>query len=75
MADSRYYLQYMIYTIALFKYLRERLPAPAGDEELYNSCFGGVRYIFLRGTYEKGHGIFSDRLSYDDLKKLEEIIG
>jgi exodeoxyribonuclease V beta subunit len=75
MADSRYYLQYMIYTIALFKYLRERLPGYAGDEELYNSCFGGVRYIFLRGTYEKGHGIFSDRLSYDDLKKLEEIIG
>ena len=75
MADSSYYLQYMIYTTALFKYLRERMTNHTDEKELYDSCFGGIRYIFLRGTYEKGHGVFSDRLSYEDLKKLEEIIG
>ena len=75
MADSCYYLQYMIYTTALFKYLRERMSNYTDERELYDSCFGGIRYIFLRGTYEKGHGVFSDRLSYEDLKKLEEIIG
>jgi exodeoxyribonuclease V beta subunit len=76
MAESRYYLQYMIYTAALFKYLKQRLGSGESEEALYDKYFGGVRYIFLRGfTGAEGQGIFSDRLSYADLKKLEEIIG
>lgn len=75
MAGSRYYVQYMIYTVALFKYLKQRINSCSSDEELYDRYIGGVRYIFVRGTYEEGHGIFCDRLTYGEFKQLEEIIG
>ena len=76
MAGSRYYVQYMIYTAALFKYLKQRLPAEASEEEFYNKYIGGIRYLFVRGVYNPdGHGIFSDRLSYEKYKELESIIG
>ena len=75
-AGSRYYLQYMIYTAALFKYLKLRMPACASEKELYDKYFGGVRYIFVRGFDGTGdQGVFSDRLPYETLKELEEIIG
>ena len=75
MAGSRYYLQYMIYTAALFKYLKHRLGFSGDEKSFYDRYVGGVRYIFVRGTYEEGNGVFSDRMSYEEFKKLEEIIG
>ena len=75
MAGSRYYLQYMIYTAALFKYLKHRLGFSGDEKSFYEQYVGGVRYIFVRGTYEEGNGVFSDRMSYEEFKKLEEIIG
>ena len=76
MANSRYYLQYMIYTAALFKYLKERLDQAGDEKELYEKSMGGVRYIFLRGfTGMENRGVFSDRLPWEMLKKIEEIIG
>ncbi|MBO5791550.1 MAG: UvrD-helicase domain-containing protein [Lentisphaeria bacterium] len=76
MAGSRYYLQYMIYTAALFKYLKLRMPECGSEKELYDKYFGGVRYIFVRGFDGTGkRGVFSDRLPYEKLKELEEIIG
>jgi exodeoxyribonuclease V beta subunit len=76
MANSRYYLQYMIYTAALFKYLKERLHQAGDEKELYETSIGGVRYIFLRGfTGMENRGVFSDRLPWEMLKKIEEIIG
>lgn len=78
MAGSRYYLQYMIYTAALFKYLKERLAPCGSEQELYDKYFGGVRYLFLRGFAEdqiSDRGVFSDRLTYDELKVLEGFIG
>ena len=76
MANSRYYLQYMIYTAALFKYLKERLHQAGDEKELYEKSMGGVRYIFLRGfTGMEDRGVFSDRLPWEMLKKIEEIIG
>ena len=75
-AGSRYYVQYMIYTAALFKFLEWRLPAESSREAFYNKYIGGVRYIFVRGvTNDDGHGVFRDRLPYETFKELESIIG
>jgi exodeoxyribonuclease V beta subunit len=43
-AEHRYDLQYLVYTVALHRYLRQRLP----DYD-YARHFGGVYYLFLRG--------------------------
>jgi exodeoxyribonuclease V beta subunit len=59
MVKEYYVLQYMIYTVALIRYLKNRVP----DFD-YNTHFGGVFYIFLRGVNQhKGSdfGIFHDR--------------
>ena len=53
-----YYFQYLLYTVALDRYLRHRLP----DYD-YERHFGGVYYLFLRGMdpARPGFGIFRDR--------------
>lgn len=44
MIDHRYDLQYQLYSLALHRYLKQRLP----DYD-YETHFGGVYYLFLRG--------------------------
>jgi exodeoxyribonuclease V beta subunit len=44
MADHHYYLQYLIYCLALHRYLRQRLADYA-----WETHSGGVLYLFLRG--------------------------
>lgn len=44
MVERRYDLQYLLYTLALHRYLRQRL----ADYD-YEKHFGGVYYLFLRG--------------------------
>ena len=44
MAVSGYHLQYLLYTVALHRWLGRRI---AGYD--YERCFGGVYYLFLRG--------------------------
>ncbi len=59
MQNDYYILQYHLYTLALHKYLKKRLPAYT-----YEKYFGGVFYIFLRGidkTKGPDYGIFRDR--------------
>jgi exodeoxyribonuclease V beta subunit len=57
MQAHRYRLQYLIYTLALHRYLRQRLP----DYD-YQRHFGGVYYLFVRGIRPGSrHGIFYDR--------------
>ncbi len=60
MAKHRYVLQYLLYTVALDRYLR-------GFPTLgytYGTGFGGVYYVFLRGLENREtHGIFFDRPS------------
>lgn len=60
MAHSHYYLQYLIYSVAVHRYLASRLP----DYD-FERHFGGVYYLFLRGMAdESGHtGVFFDRPS------------
>lgn len=58
MQSHRYDLQYQLYTLALHRYLRHRLP---GYD--YEKHFGGVVYLFLRGV-DPAHptqGIFTTR--------------
>ena len=65
-----YHLQYHIYSLALHRYLQRRLP---GYD--YETHFGGVYYIFLRGLDPERPelGIFHDRptagliTDFDDL--------
>lgn len=60
MAVSDYYLQYLIYTVAVDGFLRQSL-----TDYDYERHFGGVFYLFLRGIDGKhpGRGIFHDRPS------------
>ncbi|MCM0083531.1 exodeoxyribonuclease V subunit beta [Geomonas sp. Red32] len=58
MAQHMYTLQYLLYTVALNRYLSLRVPGYR-----YDTHFGGVLYIFLRGAAkEQGerYGIFRD---------------
>lgn len=45
MADHRYDLQYLLYTLAVHRYLKHRL----GERYSYARDVGGVLYLFLRG--------------------------
>jgi len=58
MLDHYYTLQYHLYVTALHRYLKRNLP-----EYDYQTHFGGVYYIFLRGIDPKHHGagVFYDR--------------
>lgn len=67
-AEHRYDLQYLIYTVALHRYLRRRLP----DYD-YARHFGGVYYLFLRGV-APAHGtagIWYDRPAPEQVAALE----
>ena len=58
MKHHHYYLQYIIYCIALHRYLRQRMPSYQ-----YETHFGGVYYLFLRGMRAgTARGVYHDRL-------------
>ncbi|RDS85712.1 exodeoxyribonuclease V subunit beta [Dyella psychrodurans] len=57
--QSRYDLQYAIYTLALHRQLRARLP----DYD-YERHVGGVLYLYLRGIDDHDHGVHAERLPY-----------
>jgi exodeoxyribonuclease V beta subunit len=58
MGREAYYLQYLVYCVALHRYLGGRIPAYR-----YESHFGGVRYLFLRGMQRAtgACGVYADR--------------
>lgn len=70
MRERYYFLQYLIYTLALDQYLRLRLPGYS-----YRAHFGGVYYVFLRGVHVEttaSHGIFRDFPSPSTVRALRE---
>ena len=75
MADSFYFLHYLIYVVALVKYLRLKLGCFGRME--YETLFGGVYYLFLRGLSEEhpGRGVFYEKPEYALIEALEEVIG
>ena len=61
MARESYFLQYLVYCVALHRYLARRVRSYA-----YESHFGGVRYLFVRGMTPESasrRGVFADRPS------------
>lgn len=71
MAREHYYLQYLIYTVALHRYLSVRL---RGYD--YETHFGGIYYLFLRGIDpKKKTGIFRDRPRLELIVALEDMLG
>ena len=69
-AQAHYYLQYLLYTVALHRFLKLRL-----KDYDYDEHFGGVYYLFLRGmTPQTGPqcGIYRDRPSRAMIEALEQ---
>jgi exodeoxyribonuclease V beta subunit len=70
MKRETYYLQYYIYTVALHRYLSARLPNYS-----YESNFGGVFYLFLRGMSSASNsGVFWDLPSVGLVEKLSKYL-
>jgi exodeoxyribonuclease V beta subunit len=72
MREGRYTLQYHLYTLALDRYLRARLP-----QYRYENVFGGAFYVFLRGVDPArgpDFGIFRDLPSPDLIHAMRETL-
>ncbi|BBO80405.1 RecBCD enzyme subunit RecB [Desulfosarcina ovata subsp. sediminis] len=67
MLEHRYDLQYVLYTLALHRLLKARLP-----DYSYRHHMGGVLYLFLRGVGTDGQGVFSDKPSQALIETLDE---
>lgn len=65
---SRYDLQYAIYTLALHRLLRARLP---GYD--YERHIGGVLYLYLRGADQAGHGMHTERLPFALIDAMDHL--
>ena len=70
MKDSLYDLQYHLYTVALDKFLRQRIP-----EYDYETHFGGVHYLFLRGLDDSRpeYGVFYHRPEKSTIERLSQL--
>jgi len=75
MIDHRYDFQYQLYSLALHRLLRARLP-----NYDYEEHFGGAFYLFLRGMDKngdneaaKGQGIFYNRPSQAFIDELDNL--
>lgn len=70
MESAGYDLQYKIYTIALHRYLSRRLPG-----YVYDSHFGGVYYLFLRGLHpSRGAecGVYFERPAWPEIEMISQ---
>lgn len=70
MARNTYFLQYLIYSVALHGYLDRHL-----QDYDYERHFGSVFYVFLRGIANREtRGIFSDRPARELIADLTEVL-
>jgi exodeoxyribonuclease V beta subunit len=72
MREHNYGLQYWIYTVVLHRYLQTRLP----DYD-YETHFGGVRYLFVRGMQPDRamSGVYQDRPDFERVEALAALFG
>ncbi len=73
MAEHRYDLQYLLYTVAVHRYLKTRLP----DYD-YDRHFGGVLYLFLRGMAPDApapRGLWHTRPDAEAIRRLDQLLG
>lgn len=64
--QHRYDVQYTLYTLALHRLLKSRLP----DYD-YEQHVGGALYLFLRGVDQAGGGLFVDRPPQELIEELD----
>ena len=70
MANRNYTLQYYLYTLALYRYLKHRVP-----DFSYDKHFGGVFYVFLRGVRPgSDRGIYHRKPPLADIEALEVLM-
>jgi exodeoxyribonuclease V beta subunit len=71
MLKHNYYLQYHLYTLAADRFLERRLPGYS-----YETHFGGVIYIFLRGIdpSDSLRAIFRDRPVLKTVEGLRKLV-
>lgn len=73
MLEESYFLQFLLYTVALHRYLRLRFPGYS-----YEKHFGGVCYLFLRGI-EQDHrarnGVYFQRPRAELIERLDQWFG
>lgn len=71
MERKLYPLQYLIYTVAVNRYLERRIP-----DYSYDTGFGGVYYLFLRGIDNAlpNNGIYFDRPDAALVKELSQCL-
>jgi exodeoxyribonuclease V beta subunit len=71
MAEHHYYLQYLIYCLALHRYLQQRLP-----DYTWELHMGGALYLFLRGMTpeQAGSGIFFHKPTAQLIEALDHLI-
>lgn len=72
MCEHRYDLQYQLYALALHRYLKSRM-----IHYHYQTHFGGVYYLFVRGmtTGDKSHGIFYTKPDIQFIEQLDKLFG
>lgn len=71
MNEHNYHLQYLIYTVAVKKYLESRLP-----HFDYHTQFGGVIYLFVRGVRAGSNtGVFTHTPPFEKILAMEKILG
>jgi len=73
MAREGYHLQYLLYTLALHRWLRLRLPAYD-----YRRHVGGVRYLFLRGMHPSlgaNSGVYATQPPLALIEALDALVG
>ena len=69
--EHHYDLQYLIYTVALHRYLQQRLP-----DYCYEQHIGGVYYLFLRGmspSSGNATGVFHDQPPLNQIQLLDQL--
>ncbi|MGV8521018.1 hypothetical protein, partial [Pseudomonas aeruginosa] len=66
--DIRYYLQYVLYLLALHRQLKALLP----DYDYYRHM-GGAFYLFLRGARAATHGLHFERPPRELIERLDAL--
>ncbi len=68
--SASYDVQYHVYTVALHRFLKSRLPNYS-----YEQDFGGVIYLFLRGLNDEDttQGVFYDCPSFEKIAQLDAL--
>jgi exodeoxyribonuclease V beta subunit len=70
MESNNYHLQYYLYTVAVKRYLQTRM-----DDFDYETQFGGVFYLFIRGMrVGSRHGIYFHKPIKQDIEQLEQLL-